>query len=351
MYDQSTRGGGSVQAVEAAPPVTNRGVQVARGAVSDRIHWVGGTLHGADAVEAWQAVLPDDLDWVPLERGHMGYGASLRAGPFVIYHGGAAGMGAHVEVSGVGCDLLTERGYNWASWLAGLLAMGCKFTRLDLARDIVGGGLDISDLAARWDSHAVTSRWAHIVESARRVKGAGGVRDGHTLRFGSGASDVTCNVYDKRAERAAAAPAGDRAGILAGPSWVRVEFRLRRKRAHAAARAFVEAGGFGDWWPGLIRSYLDFKVDDVRLHSTSTRVPSLPAWDAFLEGAERCSLVVPVPVRTLDSVAVNLERQWGPYMGVLVKAYGDASILGLMVSRARSRWRPSHYRLLDTAAA
>jgi phage replication initiation protein len=324
-----------------AHPLTNRGAPVAE--IVDHIHWIELT-EPHNEPEKLIILCPEGLDWVELPRGMNGYDQCISAPGFKIMWDGRADMGSHLVISGEGCEHMAEfLNGDWQGWLSMVAALGYKVTRCDVARDEFTGLLDIGELRQAWNDHAVTSLWSKINDQASYEKGSGGQASGRTLRFGSPKSDCTANIYDKAAEMASRLPEEERAAFLTDHGHhIRVELRLRRDQAQAAVRAICEHG-LGVI-PEIIRRYLDFKVDDTRNYKTSTRVPTLPAWEAFLQGAVRRVLRVGRKVLSLAAAKEWLRKYIAPSLAAVVEAEGgDRSWLWNTIKHEDRHLRKTKY--------
>lgn len=339
----------------AQPPFSNTGAQPVKAV--EFVDWFSGTFGDGVPLENWHRLV-GDRDWDELPRGAMGYARGRKSGGVWLFYDGRPGMGSHLVMGGEACRELEARGIirDWREWAAMALVLGVSVSRLDLARDDLSGVLDLDQLAEAWVAGAVTSRWNRDARDIRDLPKGGGrgrrapwekplITTGRTLHFGSGQSRAQCRIYDKAQELAGKLRGEERAAFLEehGPH-VRVEMQLRDKRAEAAFRLLATHGLA--FLPGLVRSYLDFKAYDTEGHD-ATRVPTLPAWEAFLSAAAKVTLATEVPERTVETVAGSLEHQWAPMLATLVTAWGgDVSQVHDIIRAGLPRMRRKHYELI-----
>jgi DNA relaxase NicK len=232
--------------------------------------------------------------------------------------------GPHIDASGKGCaDLAhaaTERGEwkGWPEWLAWQLGRGAKFSRLDLAIDIVGGALDLDALAEAIRQGNLVSQWE--AENWTQTKGiVPGGKGGNTIYGGSKSSSSRLCMYDKKAEQGQPDDA---------PSWVRVEFRAR----HEVAVALSKAIGKGGMASGLktVMHYARF---------TTPAGATLPEWAAALNGAVAQPLAVQKRGGTYESMANWLETSVAASLAALVDANdADWDYLLQLVEEGRRKY-------------
>jgi phage replication initiation protein len=270
----------------------------------------------------------EQVDW-QLEpgKGRHGYAEVLRWQSAELWRG-HKNSGPHVDLSGKACRDVADAAsvsretWGWREHMAWLDAMGAKVSRLDLAVDVVGVGLDMAELVAAIEDGRCISKWKE--SSWREMKGIGpNVRPGHTLYMGSPKSSSMLRIYDKKAEQRQPDSA---------PPWVRVEFQLRHEVAVAMGKK-IATGGMRAAIRAA-RGYVDFLGSDGR---------SLPAWDAAMQSAAAEPLKVQRRGGSLDSMKGWFAEQVTPSLAVLLEASGgDVEVLAQMAAEGRSRWNAKH---------
>ena len=319
-------------------------------------------------------LMGESMTWVELRRGGWGYSRSIAWGQYVrVFFDGRSGMGVHVEVSGQGCRELEGAGVvgSWSEFLEGMLALGGKVTRLDVAVDDKptppgsgpsmrsgerengcssestvwpGGGqldLDVMISASRARELTCRARTVRYQESWQ----LGEPVIGRTLYFGSAASEKQVRVYDKAAEQFAK-------GKVEGQDlghWVRLELECRSATAQALAVELVNRGGDMSVVAGVLRSFLEFKQDEGRDGSRS-RWSIAPWWEAFLGGVAKLRLAMQPSERTIEQVLDWVRRQVAPSLALLTLANGGAvDWLHAMIGKGRDRLTARHLMLLGAS--
>ena len=250
-------------------------------------------------------------------------------------------MGIHCSLGGEALQLLAGQDDRWRD-LPGMVGfvhdeLGGKTRRLDLAFDDQVGILDVATVHQAVRERLYTARWHkwRYYESYER-----GVL-GETCELGAPQSDTRLVIYDKRAERLQHGHDDQVDGI---DHWVRVEVRLRRDWAFAAAEK-VKAQGRGVWlyFREVLAGMVEFKergLDDNR-----ARWPVAKWWARFLGAVSKAYLEVPEKVKTLAEKQAVFEMQNGPSMAVFVEALGFDNAWGFLydvANRGRARMGARH---------
>jgi phage replication initiation protein len=314
------------------PPSCNTGAQNAVAVNSSLIDWLSFTVKTI-LVDDVLGLISSSASWVPLPSGRFGYRAGYVFGHISVYFDGADGMGVHIQVSGQGCRELEgmEDWQGWCSFLAGWLARGVSFSRVDVAMDDREGLLDLDLIEQKTRSCELVSRYKQA-EPRCPINLATGERKGHSVRFGAGMSETALTIYNKALEQ-----------LLPG-HWIRVELRTRNKKADMLAswlssRETLE--GLGAFILGLV----NFKEPGTS--PQKTRWETCSWWSAFLASVEAKALAVAPAIRSLDKVAAWVSRQVAPTLALLVAAKGGSiDCLIDMVVEGRERWQTWHKRLL-----
>lgn len=322
-----------------SPPCGNTGVQSA--CVVD---WLHGTFleAGTSIDQALEHVRFLFGEIVPLDRGFRGYansGRILNGMGWVAWDYNRPDMGVHVVLPSSALGELSRTVGDMQGLGAFLLSVGFKVGRFDVAIDDRVGYLDLDQICQAVDDRRYTSRWRRYQERRSRV---GDGPFAVTLEFGSRTSESFLRIYDKAAEQSQKGVEG-----LDGVHWLRVELELKGSRAHAAFEKWV-VEGFG-FVPGLIRGYLEFKEPGQAEQRTRWSIAGW--WARFLGYAEKLRLVLPSPVRTLETVRAWVERQVAPSLALLVKAEGGAvDWLYLLLKEGAARLTPAQLALLPGGA-
>lgn len=243
------------------PPFSNTGVTNG---------WIGGSKGtvGESACLDWLEFSLDGgmlresviLDGVGLEcvgevraTGHPNYNQAWDLYPAgeVLHNSLDERQGWHFRFRGGDLRVVREAGVDEVGILAGYLALPAecklKFSRLDIALDFFGPDTTVGDLKRCCDQGGMKTR---MVDDWRDTAGFDGGR-AFSVYLGAKSSDKRLHIYDKKREQK-----------FPGAEWTRVEVRLKRRVAMAAAAALVENGAFevakdlamrsvdfvGAWW-------------------------------------------------------------------------------------------------------
>jgi phage replication initiation protein len=202
-----------------------------------------------------------------------------------------------------------------------------------LVKNNLKGILDLDTISAFTRSRSYVSRWQ---EWSYNENSTGG----RTFYYGSPTSETRLCIYDKAAERCAAGQ------LFVGP-WIRVELRLKDKRAQKAAEYIVSHPD--DWQPwaaGLIKGYLDFK--NPTADQNGSRWPTAPWWDEFLEFAAKERITFSVDVRTIEDIKAWFDRQLAPSLCALQTVVGAEKVSTMIASQSH-RMKSKHHAMIDLA--
>ncbi len=355
------------------PPSSNTGVEPTRTGAQACLDWLSMTWpvdtpvqdvldyyapkHREDDPD-WKGVpVEGRIDWMPLERGAMGYKQGWGRGHVKVYFDGVhlAGngqlepMGVHVVMSGQGVRQFAgeqrfEGQQDRQDWMKRTLERGVEFTRIDVALDDLDGLLSMDVILQAMKEGALVSRFKgaeHRQSFAFAKKRGAAARkadlDGDVLYFGSIMSEVGVVFYDKAKEQ-----------LVKGKTdvpehWTRCELRTKKDRAQALARLYAEGGL--TVVPGVLRYYLEFKQGSAS-DGNSSRWPVAAWWETFLDNCEKARLYVEQAVRTVEKAMAWVEKQVAPTLAMIVEARGGAGWLRGVLQEGKTRLKPVHQVLL-----
>lgn len=159
-------------------------------------------------------------------------------------------QGASIMLSGDDIRTAVAHGMRADEIIANVQARNrVKFTRIDLAVDIINGGASPTDIMEAYKAGQVETR----AKKCRQVIGycAEQQREGNTVYLGSRTGELYMRVYEKGLEtisknglRATKNEGENQALIdtLAALDWTRVELEIKGKKAPIAARAITHEG-------------------------------------------------------------------------------------------------------------
>lgn len=193
-------------------------------------------------------------------KGNLGYtyGWEMGNGIRILSNPDRPEMGYHVIMSGKALQRLASDGWDLWRLVMGVLSLGAKIKRIDLALDIHDSDEQVSTFVDAYrDGKARTK-----TRSFHEIKGRF-PEDGHTAYFGSRQSERMVRVYDKAAQT----------GLLPF-SWLRVEAEIKGKKAHGIASHLSEIDR--EQRTGAIHGVIQQIVD----------FPTIPAWRNALDAIE-----------------------------------------------------------------
>lgn len=300
----------------------------------------------------------DSADFYECEKGASGYRRML------VYHGanirvlfeGNANMGIHFDVSGsaVGelLDVFREVVAEPTPWgttatdldtsvlqsLFSLISSIGHLTRLDLAidntHDIYYSMMDFTDQLSLGNFTSKFRTWREVLEHT-----TSGVRTGHTVYMGSGASSIMLRVYDKRLEY------NSKHDDKIDYDWVRWELELKDERADLAAVHVVSGISVAEVATGVLSNYLRLIVKD---DSNKSRCSTQIDWKAFLCHADKLQLYIKREPDSLQDKEDWILRQVAPTLtALIISKYGDISFLTDHLATHAGRMKKHLCELVD----
>jgi DNA relaxase NicK len=192
-------------------------------------------------------LLPEAGEFTYAGKGRYGYGSIHISGNGAqALSDGSDAQGVHVILPGQTLADMRDRGYDERALMETILAHGGKLSRLDLAIDVQGGKLTVSDFA---DGYA-NGEFITTAKSATRTQEVGGAGD--TFYLGSRVSDRLLRVYNKAAQL----------GITDISSWIRLELETKKARARAIAETISAQDDLRSVINEAIQNFLDWDNED-----------------------------------------------------------------------------------------
>jgi len=266
-------------------------------------------------------------------------------------------MGVHFSLGSEALRILPALDETWLDLPS---VMGAVFdelegrtTRIDICWDDTSGLLDLDVIGQAILARQYVSRWRKTGNSGSQESVNGyGVVDGRTWYMGHGSSDSQLVFYDKRIEQL------QKGHDVDVEHWVRAELRLRRERADAMSRLWVQVKDNAQQVmvkvAGILRGMVEFKDANSR-DSNKQRQPIAPWWGRFLGYAEKGRLaVVKAEARTIEDVKQWVSLQMGPTLALLEQAMGFDKAWAFLYAEAqdgRARMGPRHRAILAASAA
>jgi hypothetical protein len=229
----------------------------------------------------WLAVtFPADLEsgfWLPAKllaseftvenKGPHGYTkTAVNDIGVIVLSEGAARQGTHVVYTGEPLGVAREMGVTDRELVMHAVEYAGRFTRLDVAVNILDGTLKPADLehAYMHDGCDTSARAAGRVQTLNT--------DRDTLYIGSRASERMLRAYNKGAQ------------LGTGEAWIRLELECKKLMAQAVASAIADNANTRAVINRAILEFVDF--------------PYLPEWSKALRESDAC---IPPPTRKMHS--------------------------------------------------
>jgi len=315
-----------------SPPTGNTGAE--NTSLASLIDWCAFTLKDSDSLEKVLSVIGIPYqDFIEMPKGGLGYKRQLRNGNIAIFEDGAEGMGIHIEMSGKGCREFDSFTGNWRGLFRRVHALSGHFSRLDVAIDDRLGMFSLEEVQEKMKRREVRSRFkkGRSTESYEFSDTPG--KDGKTLYFGSGKSDIQIRIYDKAAEQG-----------LDGV-WLRTELECRNVRADILAQHLSVSDELGAIAAGVLKNYLAFIEPGTDSNKSRWAVSSW--WSDFLGAVERVKLSIRKIERTIDQVKEWTKKQVAPSLALLFKFFeGDFQFFDELISDGERRLKPRHLAML-----
>lgn len=215
-----------------------------------------------------------------------------------------------------------------ANLVAGALANGAKFTRIDIARDDQAGILNLETIVSKLREWEVQTRWQSWSRIESHSRGAPG---GQTVYIGNRASGGFLRIYDKAAQTQTAG------------HWIRVELELKQDKAVAMSKLIAKR----DF------DFSNVLYDHIRFLEPCTghrrRWPDSPWWTDFLGTCERCKLELPKYEIGLEDVQNWFENTCTSALYLLKETGTDVQEI-LAKGREKFASNPRHQRVMEMAA-
>lgn len=257
----------------------------------------------------------DEDNWnLETDRKLLGYSRLYRNGHMAVMTEGTPEMGHHVLLSGQGCrELELYTGDRWKDLFADVVALGGKFSRLDIAIDDFYGYFTIEHLIEKIKAGELQSKF----KRARRIEDmiiSTGETAGNTLYYGRGTSDIQIRMYEKNHEQKMTDSI---------PFWNRTELQMRKDIAFAFALEYVNSDKLlGTLAKGVLSQYITFRDTDLSQQNKS-RWPISQFWLDFIGNVEKVKLATKKPDRSIEKIENWLEHQVSKSLALITLVDGN----------------------------
>lgn len=229
-------------------------------------------------------------------RGVNGYNANYHYNDiYIMFNYSRPEMGFHIKMSGRGCRDFENLNLNYIDFFKKLNKYTINYNRIDISIDDFSNKyFSISKLYSYVRSNCVSSKFLSALNIEKR-KLSNGIDLGHTIQFGSKASNLQITFYDKLKER-------ESQNIIVSSNikyWVRTELRFRHEYAKQIVNKILIDKDINKIVKSVLSEYISFKDKNSNDSNISRRNNAI-WWDNFLENVNRLSLTNYLPE---DSIA------------------------------------------------
>lgn len=210
-----------------------------------------------------------------------------------------ADMGIHFKLSGHGCRDFENLGLDYISLFRKLNAYSYNFNRIDISiDDFTDSYFTLNKLLKYCKRGAVSSKFRSVL-NLEKLQLSNSLNLGHTLQFGSKASNVQVTFYDKLKERQSQSFIVDENIKF----WFRTEVRFRHELADCIVLSILKnSNNVNSVVKSVLKDYIDFK-DLSSNDSNLSRRPTADFWQNFLENVDSLKLSNYLPESTFTKKA------------------------------------------------
>ena len=216
-----------------------------------------------------------------------------------------------IDLSGRGCRLFET--YSKLSFLELFERIykldNFQVCRLDIALDIKDKDYPMSRFINAYRKH----NYICAARSQSHIESRNAELEGHSLYFGTQASDFRINIYDKRAERGFTErelPDG----------WIRIEVRLRHQTAMVFLERFINGVPIGQLYFGVLTDKLRF-LTPSKTDSNKHRWATAKWWLKIIQDNESIHLEMPGITYDFSRWEKNFWTQCGSRLKLFTSMY------------------------------
>ena len=237
-------------------------------------------------------------------RGVNGYNANYHyKNIYIMYNYSRPEMGFHIKMSGQGCRDFEALNLNYIDFFNKINSYTVNYNRIDISiDDFTNNYFSISKLYSYIRSNSVSSKFLSTLNIEKTCLSTG--KDlGHTLQFGSKASNIQITFYDKKKER-------ESQNMIVSANidyWFRTELRFRHDYAKQVVDRILIDKDINKIVKGYLSEYICFK-DRNSKDSNISRRPTAIWWSRYLENVDNLSLINYLPVDDIVRKAHWLEK-------------------------------------------
>lgn len=276
------------------PPVTNRVVLcTTESGVSLLFDWVQATFHvdlkNTDVYSIFYKLFGITRYDVLLNAKSplFGYDRCYSYNNIQLFTSNREDMGIHLYLTGSGCRDFESLGLSYKDLFTKLLTLNCKFTRIDVSYDdFTGKYFNLNKINNCIKNNEVVCKFRSSIQFTKNdLNSTDNI--GHTIWFGSRASDIQYVFYDKLKER----KCNNVEVIDDVKYWNRFEMRYRNDYAYEIAVnfTFLSTSDFVNYLKSVINNYISFRCTNIH-DSNRRRWKYKKWWSDFIDVTDRVFL-------------------------------------------------------------
>lgn len=224
---------------------------------------------------------------------------------YCYWHTTRADMGIHFKLSGQGCRDFEDLGLDYIKLFKSIYKYSFNINRVDISiDDFTDDYFTLSKLLYYCRKGRVVSRFKSVLNLEKICLSSSVENLGHTLQFGSKASNIQVTFYDKIKER-------NSQGFIVDSNisfWTRTELRFRHEAADLViASIFKDPFNLNLTVKSILKNYIDFK-SLLSSDSNLSRIDTALFWNDFLENVDSLRLSNYIPESTIVRKAKWLEN-------------------------------------------
>ena len=219
-------------------------------------------------------------------KGINGYNASFSYKEiYIMYNTSRPDMGVHIKMSGRGCRDFENLGLDYYELFRKLSTYTVNFNRIDIAiDDFTDDYFTLKKLIRYVRKGLVSSKFLTCLNFEKICLEDSSCL-GHTLQFGSKASNVQVTFYDKKLERQSQ-------NILVDKDvefWTRCELRFRHEYCKQVIELLLNGSDVNIFVKSILKEYISFKTKHSN-DSNIRRRPEADWWSAYLGNVDKLRL-------------------------------------------------------------
>lgn len=204
----------------------------------------------------------------------------------IMWNSSRPDMGIHIKMSGSACRDFESLGLDWFVFFHKLNKYHLNYNRVDISiDDFTDKFFTLPKLLKYIKKRSVCSKFRTSI-NIEKLDLSSSENLGHTIQFGSKASNVQVTFYDKKKERL-----GE--NMVLSPTikfWTRTEVRFRHESAASVIKKILDNNNnVNVIVKGVLTNYIDFKDINSKDSNMYRRNTAL-WWINFLENVDRLSV-------------------------------------------------------------